>query len=126
MGTRAYFVVYGERDFDTKRQLCKLYKTMDGYPSEVQKLVRDSRAEQLAGGRFYSIPDHIPVEKVVKRLLETSILIPPTATERNIDYIDYKYEISECNVTIYLHKRLEFKGTIDEFMVKDFSAEWVD
>lgn len=123
--TRAFFIIINNRDFNSNKTVCKLYKLHDGYPSAVQDLIERLHRDYCNSKVWARSPDYLPSETIVKGLInDGATLSDVRATVKSMDYIDYLYEISSNYVKVTRNNVIVFKGSLNKFIQEDFTYEW--
>ena len=113
--TRAYIILR-----DEGKTVCKLYKTADGYPSELQAIIK-----QLKGPRGFKHDSF--TKELLQKLLPNCSLLPCNASTKSIDYWYYIYEVGEFTIKVIPHEctgMCKVTYTLEEFVEADFSNEW--
>lgn len=122
--TSASFSIRSSRNTCSESSVlvCRLYKSADGYPSNIQKLLKQVYEEMLKTKLFYSRPAYVSPELSVKHLINDSALL----INKFDFYTDYHYEILDKTVKINLHGKRIYAGSLIDFMGRNFEDEWVE
>lgn len=122
--TSASFSIRSSRNTCSESSVlvCRLYKSADGYPSNIQKLLKQAYEEMLETKLFYSRPAYVSPELLVKHLINDSALL----INKFDFYTDYHYEILDETVKINLHGKRIYVGSLIDFMDRNFKDEWVE
>lgn len=122
--TSASFSIRSSRNTFSKSSVlvCRLYKSADGYPSNIQKLLKQAYEEMFETKLFYSRPAYVSPELSVKNLINDSALL----INKFDFYTDYHYEILDETVKITFCGKRIYVGSLIDFMDRDFKDEWVE
>ena len=120
--TSASFLIRSSRNTCSESSviMCRLYKSADGYPSNIQKLLKQAHEEMLETKLFYSRPTYLSPELSVKHLIDDSAIL----VNKFDFYTDYHYEILDETVKIIIHGKRIYVGSLLDFLEKDFKGEW--
>lgn len=122
--TSASFSIRSSRNTCSESSVlvCRLYKSADGYPSNIQKLLKQAYEEMLETKLVYSRPVYVSPELSAKHLINDSALL----INKFDFYTDYHYEILDETVKINLHGKRIYAGSLIDFMGRNFEGEWVE
>lgn len=111
--TRAFIVIK-----DDNKTVAKFYKNADGYPSAIQKLLKDP----------HNLDWMNPNLLAMTFLQDGCGILAHSDTIDSVDYVDYFYEITNTKIKMLCRQvaSLSFTGKPEEFLKRDFNGEWCE